>query len=190
MYIVFEGIDGSGKSTLINFLFNWLNSRGYRVFVHKEPSKSKIGELIRRCINENADAYTLALLFAADRYHRINDLKEKISKGIVLADRCFYSSIAYQGVYVDKMWIREINKFAVKPDYVIYLDVSPEVAVKRKKHEKKDLFENVEYLKKVRENYLRLAEEENFVVINAEQSLDVVKKSVLNFVIRIIKERT
>ena len=114
MYICLEGIDGAGKSTQIEFLSEWLIDSGFKVERVVEPTDLEIGLLIRKILT-SPDATSsntqkiLGLLFAADRL----SLMEKIAKyekenKIVISDRSFYSSLAYQD---SKDWILEINKF-------------------------------------------------------------------------------
>lgn len=175
MYICLEGIDGSGKSTQIELLMNWLNECGNEILRVFEPTDSQAGRLIRKMLqnpnatNENFQK-TLALLFAADRIILMEKIQEAEDEGkIVLSDRCFYSSIVYQN---GAEWIKEINKFAKKPDIVLLMDIEPETAISR--CEGKDRFEDVYFLKKIRNRYLELADKEDFMVVNANNGLNKV----------------
>ncbi len=175
MYICLEGIDGSGKSTQIELLMNWLNECGHEILRVFEPTDSQAGRLIRKMLqnpnatNENFQK-TLALLFAADRIILMEKIQEAEDEGkIVLSDRCFYSSIVYQN---GAEWIKEINKFAKKPDIVLLMDIEPETAISR--CEGKDRFEDVHFLKKIRNRYLELADKEDFMVVNANNGLNKV----------------
>jgi dTMP kinase len=185
MYICLEGIDGSGKSTQVEMLINWLRKCGIEVFRVFEPTDSPAGRLIRNMLrnpnatNENFQK-TLALLFAADRIilmHKITEAEKK-SK-IVVSDRCFYSSLAYQN---EADWIAEINKFAKKPDIVLLMDIDPETAISR--CEGKDSFEDIDFLTKIRERYLDLAEKEDFMVVNAKNGLNKVHDDIKRVVAR------
>lgn len=175
MYICLEGIDGSGKSTQIELLMSWLNECGHEILRVFEPTDSQAGRLIRKMLqnpnatNENFQK-TLALLFAADRIILMEKIQEAEDEGkIVLSDRCFYSSIVYQN---GAEWIKEINKFAKKPDIVLLMDIEPETAISR--CEGKDRFEDVYFLKKIRNRYLELADKEDFMVVNANNGLNKV----------------
>jgi dTMP kinase len=175
MYICLEGIDGSGKSTQIELLVNWLNECGHEILRVFEPTDSQAGRLIRKLLqdqnatNENFQK-TLALLFAADRIILMDKIQKAESEGkIVLSDRCFYSSMVYQN---GAEWIKEINKFAKKPDIVLLMDIEPETAISR--CEGKDRFEDVDFLKKIRNRYLELADKEDFMVVNANNGLNKV----------------
>ena len=123
MYIVFEGIDGSGKSTQIQLLKEWLEANGFEVETLVEPTDSEVGRLIRKIL-QRPDALTekvqktLGLLFAADRMLIMDKLEDE-SK-IFISDRSFISSLAYQEPVE---WVEVLNKYAKKPDLIILLDL-------------------------------------------------------------------
>ncbi len=170
MYIVFEGIDGAGKSTQIKMLKEWLEANGFRVETLVEPTDSEIGKLIREML-QRPDAETdklqktLGLLFAADRMLIMDKLEDE-SK-IIISDRSFISSLAYQE---PAEWIEELNKYAKKPDLLLLLDLDPKTSVART--DGKDTFENEEYLTKVRENYLDLAKNYTCEIIDASNGVN------------------
>ena len=122
MYIVFEGIDGAGKSTQINLLKDWLDQNGFDVETVVEPTDSEVGKLIRKIL-QRPDATTdriqktLGLLFAADRMLIMDKLND--DSKVILSDRSFISSLAYQE---PAEWIEQINKYAKEPDLVLLLD--------------------------------------------------------------------
>ena len=123
MYIVFEGIDGAGKSTQIKLLKEWLEANGFSVETLVEPTDSEVGKLIRKMLQHpdaQSDKFqmTLGLLFAADRMLIMDKLEDE-SK-IFISDRSFISSLAYQK-HAD--WIEVLNKYAKKPDLLILLDL-------------------------------------------------------------------
>lgn len=170
MYIVFEGIDGAGKSTQIQLLKGWFEENGLPVETIVEPTDSAIGRLIREYLtNEYASSKQdmLGLLFAADRLVLMDKIKN--SDKIILSDRSFISSLAYQEPYD---WIKIINKYALEPDLVILIDVDVEKSVNRCSGE--DEFENVEFLKNVRENYLNIITDYNHIIINGNNGEDEV----------------
>ena len=123
MYIVFEGIDGAGKTTQIRKTKEWLEQNGHLVETVVEPTDSPVGKLIRKTL-QRKDATTdriqktLGLLFAADRMLIMDELSDE--KKIILSDRSFVSSLAYQQ---PADWISELNKYAKKPDLIILLDL-------------------------------------------------------------------
>ena len=176
MYIVFEGIDGSGKSTQIQMLKEWLEANGFRVETLVEPTDSEVGKLIRKVL-QRPDATTdiiqktLALLFAADRMLIMDKLEDE-SK-IILSDRSFISSLAYQD---PAEWVEVLNKYAKKPDLLILLDLDVKKSVARTSGE--DTFENEEFLTGVKENYLKLAENYEHKIIDANNGVNKVSSDI------------
>ncbi len=176
MYIVFEGIDGAGKSTQIGMLKEWLEANGFRVETLVEPTDSEVGKLIRRIL-QHPDAASdrfqkiLALLFAADRMLIMDKLEDK-SK-IFISDRSFISSLAYQG-FSD--WIEVLNRYAKKPDLLLLLDLDVAKSVARTSG--KDTFENETFLTGVKENYLKLAENYTCEIIDANNGVNKVSSDI------------
>ena len=176
MYIVFEGIDGAGKSTQIQMLKEWLEANGFRVDTLVEPTDSEVGKLIRKIL-QRPDATSerllksLALLFAADRM-LIMDRLEDESK-IIISDRSFISSLAYQK---PAEWVEILNKYAKKPDLWILLDLDVAKSVARTSG--KDTFENEEFLTGVKENYLKLAENGVCEIIDANNGVNKVSSDI------------
>ena len=192
-FIVFEGIDGSGKSTHIKMLAGKLREEGYTVVVTAEPSRDDIGKLIRRYAKRNEErlpAEAEALLFAADRkMHLKKVVLPAIKRGqIVISDRYLHSTLAYQGALgLDLDWIMELNRFALKPDLTILLDILPEYSLERVKR-KKTVFEVTEYLRKVREIYLRYVELGDLVKIDADRSRKVIQSEIHEIVQGFLKK--
>jgi dTMP kinase len=158
-FIVIEGLDGSGKTTQAKLLVERLQKSHNAVYT-TEPSCGRIGSFIRdRCLYEEKrlDCAVEALLFAADRVEHIqNEVAPALDEGkLVVSDRYVYSSLAYQGsagLNID--WINAINKLALKPDLAVFIDVAPEIVLKRL-NRKKSIMETLETQKKVREIYLK-----------------------------------
>lgn len=181
MYICLEGIDGAGKSTQIEFLSQWLIDLGFKVEKVVEPTESEIGLLIRKILT-SPDATSsnnqkkLGLLFAADRLSLMEEIaKYEKEQKIVISDRSFYSSLAYQD---QKDWILEINKFARTPDLAILLDLDVDLAISRCL--KTDEFEKKSFLLDVRKRYIELANnnKNNFKIINANNGPNKVKSNI------------
>ncbi len=176
MYIVFEGIDGAGKSTQIQLLKEWLEDNGFRVETLVEPTDSEVGKLIRKVL-QRPDATTerlqktLGLLFAADRMMIMDKLEDE-SK-IFISDRSFISSLAYQQ---PADWIEILNRYAKKPDLLILLDLDVKKSVARTSG--KDTFENEEFLSEVRKNYLKLAENYEHKIIDANKGINKVSSDI------------
>ena len=176
MYIVFEGIDGAGKSTQIQMLKEWLQDNGFRVETVVEPTDSEVGKLIRQFLQrpdaQSVDVQkTLALLFAADRMLLMDRLNDE-SK-IIISDRSFISSLAYQE---PADWVEVLNKHAKKPDLLILLDLDVSKSVARTS--KKDTFENEEFLTRVKQNYLDLVQDYEHQLIDANNGVNKVSSDI------------
>lgn len=190
-FIVFEGIDGSGISTQTQRLKSLLESQ-YQVktILAKEPSEGPCGVIIRQVLSGRTLGIkdsSLALLFAADRIdHNHNKIIPVLEKGdFVICDRYLWSSYAYQGMHNDPAWIKEINKYAYKPDLTIFIKVRPEVSIQRITGSRfqTELFEKVDILQKVLDNYIELSQEwqnsgEPVVEIDGEQDPDDVEREI------------
>jgi len=190
MFIAFEGIDGSGKTTLAKKLAGYLEETGKKVYLTEEPTKTWIGEDVRRAIEEEKNPYTQALLFFADRAEHVKEIRKKLEEGyIVISDRYVYSTYAYQGAqlyglmkFEDAMeWFRGIYEpMRLDPDVVFYIDIWPEEGISRiYGREKKEKFERVEFLNRVREIYSLLAEEYGFIKIDGMRNVDEVMEDIL-----------
>jgi dTMP kinase len=164
--IVFEGIEGSGKSTASRNLHKFLTStKQFKAIWTREPTTYKIGAFIEEILTGRITVAEVALplLFAADRAdHTKRIISPSIRKGyIVISDRYIHSSLAYQksgmGKVFRKEWLKEINRYAIEPDLVIFLDISPEEGLSRigkwrRIHDDK-FFEDVETQKRIRNAY-------------------------------------
>jgi len=189
LFIVFEGIDGSGTTTQADKIGEYLNSQGIPTHLTSEPTNSLIGGLIRSSLKKHwsISPEGLQLLFAADRAHHLEtEIIPILEKGkVVITDRYYFSSIAYGSVGVfDKEWLFDINKLFIKPDLVIYISVSVESAmqrIKKGRHTQVELFEQKEKLASVIARYESLAKEfDYFVIIDGEGSREKVTKDILN----------
>lgn len=129
MYIVFEGIDGAGKSTFIKEVAEFLKDEWLKVEVVREPSQLFEESLESRdYLIYNEDTW-LALAYAIDRLEIQDDIQTYLENDhIVLSDRSYISSLVYQE---DTDFVREVNSYAIQPDLVIFLDVPPETARER-----------------------------------------------------------
>ena len=192
LFIVFEGVDGGGKSTQIQMLSDFFAGKDYEVELHMEPTHETIGQVLWDYMNSKErsfDPETEALLFAADRIEHGKVIKKALEKGkIVISDRYKHSSFAYQGAAgVDVKWMQSLNKHAMVPDLVILLDIDPDKSLERVSDREKTVFEKNEYLKKVRAEYLRYAEMEELVVVDALQSIEEVHEDILSQVKKLIE---
>ena len=187
VFITFEGGDGSGKSTQIQSVSDWFESRGREVIVTREPGGTELGTEIRRLVQngpEDVDARTEALLYAADRaYHVATVIAPALERGaVVLGDRYIDSSLAYQGAArslgVDE--IASLSAWATRglyPSLTFLLDLPPEVGARRRTDAPDRMErESMDFHERVRHEYLRLADAEpdRFVVIDAVGTVDEV----------------
>jgi len=191
-FICIEGVDGCGKTTQAKILVKNLRHRGFDAVYTTEPSAGKVGKLIRRFVLDRQRRVSTALealLFAADRVDHVgSEVKPLLKQGkIVVCDRYAYSSLAYQGAAgLDLEWIDLINRFALKVDLALFVDVEPEVVVERLKR-KKSVMETVRNLRKVREVYLRLVQQQRLVALDGNRSVREVSESILETVLEKLK---
>ena len=192
-FICLEGLDGSGKTTHSKKLVQNLKYEGFEAIYTTEPSIGELGTFIREIVLEGKKRIPKvleAILFAIDRVeHLEKDVKPLLNEGkIVVSDRSVYSSLAYQGsTELDIDWIKEINRFAISPDLGIYIDVPPEIAVKRIRR-KKSVMERLETQKKVREVYMKFVKNGELKTINGNRYKAEVKQSILNLVLKTLKK--
>ncbi len=183
LFITFEGGDGAGKSTQATLLAQWLNSQGWETVITREPGGTELGQEIRRLLlhEGHVDPRAEALLYAADRAHHIAEkVAPALAQGkVVIGDRYFDSSIAYQGVarQLNKNEIRQISLWAVQglvPHLTILLDI-PVHAGGSRVGAVKDRLEKAgdEFHQAVRQEFLALAEAEpqRIKIIDATQSI-------------------
>ncbi len=188
MLITFEGIDGAGKSTLLKNTVSFLKERGLEVVAYREPGGTPLAEEIReKLLKRDVDPVVELFLFEASRASLV---KEKVipdleSGKIVVLDRFVDSTLAYQGYGrgLDKRLVVELNNLAstgIKPDITFLIDIDPEVALKRLKD--RDRFEEVSFLKKVREGFLEIArqEKERIRVLDGNFPQEDLLKRVIN----------
>ncbi len=194
--IVLEGIDGSGKSTQAKLLYDWLIKEGYKAVLLREPTNGKYGRILREKLKSGKlppdEAYRLFLL------DRIEDVRTNIipalKKGyVVVIDRYFISTIAYQGasgIPIDKI-ISDHKKYGVPiPDIVFVLDIPADEAINRLKRLKRnfDSFEKKDFLEKVRKIYLNVGRyiPTLVIIVDATRNVKEVHELIINYVSRFL----
>ncbi len=191
--IAIEGIDGAGCTTQIELVYNYLIKRGYKVYKTKEPTNNVIGQIIHKALKKDYSFkdQTLALLFAADRHEHMRELENYLKKNyIVLMDRYVLSSIAYQGVSCSPDWIFTLNKYLPSADITVLIDLPPSIALHRidKSRNSHELFEEVNILKKVRNNYLKYIKfMKNSLIIDGTLSIDDVFNKIVKHISLLIE---
>ena len=183
-FIVFEGTDGSGKTTQMKLLAEYLTARGIPVSMTHEPTTSPFGSLLRDCMSGriDTDERTIAALFAADRLDHIqrpaDGMLARLNEGeTVLCDRYYFSSFAYNGGFAPLEWVIELNRPAMeilRPDLVVYLDLPAEDGMARVgRRTERERYENLERQRLIRAKYFEVFErfknEENIAVVASEQ---------------------
>lgn len=196
MLITFEGIDGSGKTSLSKRVAEKLKDRN--VLLTQEPTAFWTGEVVKLAITSKTDPLVELFLFIADHAEHVARLiRPSLDAGkLVISDRYSDSRLAYQGATLEELilnpvdWIRSIqDEFTEVPGLTFLLDIEPEIALDRlKPRENKTKYEKLELLKKVRTNYLSLAKREpkRFIVLDATKSLEELEQIVLNEIYKFI----
>jgi dTMP kinase len=173
--IAFEGIDGSGTTTQSRMMHSALLEKGVPVHLTQEPSEGPVGGLIRQVLTSrlvtrgrtglrSPSWSTLALMFAADRLdHLESEIEPNLEDGVsIITDRYLHSSLVYQSAAAgtDEVldWLWTINRFARQPDLVIFLDVKPTEAQRRRMDRRiiQEIFDDVEMQERIAEQYRKL----------------------------------
>ena len=193
-FIVFEGLDGAGTTTQIKNLARYyeFNKRPY--YITNEPTSNPIGTLIRDVLQKKVSTTpeALALLYAADRHDHLYipayGIERMTEEGrVVMTDRYFYSSIAYQSVQCNPDFVRTINSAFPSPEFIIFIDTPVEECMSRieKRGGVKELFDRAEFLSSVRKNYLKefenLPSGVNLMIIDGSESIDTVEKEIRKY---------
>ena len=204
IFITFEGPDGSGKTTISTYVCEQLTAMGYPVIYSREPGGIDIAEQIRNVVldprNTAMDPKTEALLYTASRrQHFVEKIKPALENNeIVICDRFVESSLAYQGcgrqIGIDEVY--QLNQFAIEgwlPDMTLFLDVSPEVGLKRLETRAfKDRLdqETSDFHKRVYEGYQEVLRRyrDRMCVLDASRGEQEVKEEALRIVLERIKQ--
>ncbi len=189
IFITFEGIDGSGKSTIIGRMKHMMPDA---IFT-SEPT-SFLSDIIK----DEKDAIVITLLFAADRKKHLLKIEEWLEKGkMVISDRYVDSTFAYQIAHANDTfenvyeWIECIHRpFIITPDITFLFILPVDIAMKRIGNREKSLYERKEFLEKVQENYLKIAkrEPERFFIVDATKEIDEIVEICYNKITEKMKE--
>ena len=188
-FIVFEGIDGAGKTTQIERLAERLRAEGRRVAVTAEPTTSVTGKMLREALagRDLRTAAEMAALFVLDRInHNVGEggIEQLLADGVdVICDRYYYSSLAYQGSQTDFEWVKAMNLNCPeirRPDICIFLDLEPKESLRRIRSNRAsdaiEIYETEEILGAVRDTFLAVLDTigDKVAVIDAAHAIDEV----------------
>lgn len=196
-FIVVEGLDGTGKTTQIKILAEYIKAKGKDAQITAEPTAHPTGKLIRRILSGEVKAtpWSLAALFLADRIVHNTSPEDGIEKMLsdektVISDRYYYSTFAYQGHETDLKWAMDMHfncPQVRRPDLVLFLTMAPEKCVERIRANRPDeaieIYENVESLTKISRQFDTvfdiLKDRENIVYIDADGTIEEVSKRLI-----------
>lgn len=204
LFIVMEGPDGSGKTTQINLLEQYLKEAGYECLITREPGGTVIGEEVRKLIlnpeYKEMSPVTEMLLYAASRAQLIHEvIGPALEAGrIVISDRFVDSSIVYQGIArnLGISTVAAVNAPGIgiyRPDGIFFIDLSEAEGIRRKKNQKKlDRMEqeSIDFHHLVSEGYRKvLAERPEVIKIDGGKDIDVIQKKIRNHVDELLKKK-
>lgn len=196
--IVFEGLDGAGTTTQAKLLAQRCRNSGCKVLHTCEPTDSPIGKLIRQVLRGDIKitSRSLAFLFAADRenhlYNDVHGLESAAKRGdIIISDRYFFSSLAYQSIGTPYDEVKSINSFFPFPEIVIYIDTPPDVCIDRiENREDRDDFETLEFQEKVYNSYEKAFQEmplnSHLIRFNGTLEISILEKEIFSAVSQIM----
>lgn len=184
-FVTFEGIDGSGKSTILQLVYEQLKSQGFDIVSTFEPTGTWIGRYVQKCIETDADPFVTAFTFIADRIEHCKQIQKWLDEDkIVLCDRYAESTYAYQGAQLEDVmktpirWLKELSDDRIiVPDRTFVFVINPKQSLVRIQHRDKLIsFEQVSFLKKVHKNYLKLADGDRFYKLDATKTIEELVK--------------
>ena len=204
LFIVLDGMDGSGKSEMVKLLHNYIfsKSKSYKILTTREPTSGRYGREIREILASDKDpkenAEKLLELFIKDRREHVNNSIEPFLKknnggvNIAICDRYYYSTIAFQALQgLDMKMLIEKNKKFLKPDVAFIMDINPEIALERIKHREKEKFEQLDFMRKLRERFLQLPKilKDNIKVIDASREANEVFEDIKKEADKLLQEK-
>ncbi len=194
-FIVIEGLDGAGTTTQKKAIEDELCKAGYKTYSTHEPTDNPIGRVVREVLQGKIKTTpeALAYLYTSDRhdhlYNKEYGLMKELEEGkIIIADRYFFSSIAYQAVECDYEFVNMINSPFPYPELVIFVDTPVADCLDRieKRGEEKELFDKADFLTKVRANYLEVFEDlpkdVKYLKVEGSLSIDEIKQKEIEFI--------
>lgn len=195
MFVTFEGSEGSGKSTQIALLAEYLQAQGYHVLTTREPGGTRIGEQVRECLHDVTNVKMTAeaeiLLYSASRAQLVEEVIRPAlaEQKIVLSDRYADSSLAYQGYgrQLDLETLTTITRFAtggLRPDLTLFLDVDVGAGLERRTSGGEELnrmdLQTLAFYERVRDGYLKMAllEPDRWRIVDANRPVEAIQRDV------------
>ena len=188
-FITFEGIDGSGKSTVSKNVYNKLKLNGFDVALTFEPTNSWIGKIVQKNIETRSDPFVTAFTFIADRIDHCKKIQKWLDSGkIVLCDRYSESTYVYQAAQMQGIidnplkWLKELSTDRIiTPDRTFLFVIEPKVSLARIKHRDSLIpFEKIDFLEKVHKNYLNICKGPRFKHLNGTKTIEELTKICYN----------
>lgn len=180
-FVTFEGIDGSGKTTISRLIYDKLRSDGYNMIWTFEPTDSAVGKYVQECIRSQSDPFVISFTFIADRIQHCKKIQQWLDEDkIVLCDRYAESTYAYQAAQLAGQvknplkWLQELSIGRILvPDRTFLFVIDPKTSLARIQHRKELIpFERLAFLEKVHENYLMVSKKKYFVHLDATKPID------------------
>ena len=197
--IVFEGIEGSGKTTLINYISRYLKTKNIKFIRIREPGGNKNSEIIRKLIlnkKNNFNKLTDLMLYCAARNENIeNLLKQNYKRRIILLDRFTDSTLAYQhyGMGINKSFINKLNKLLLKniKPTITFLNIvnmkNLTLRLKNRKNKNRYDFFKLKFYRKVQSRYLKISKNKSkYILIDSNKNLKYNKKRILDHILKLI----
>ncbi len=184
-FVTFEGIDGSGKSTVSKKVYKKLKSNGFDVVLTYEPTNSWIGKIVQKNIETKSDPFITAFTFIADRIDHCKKIKKWLEEDkIVLCDRYSESTYAYQAAQMQGIidsplkWLKELSADRILiQDRTFLFAIKPEDSLARIQHRDNLIpFEKIDFLKKVHKNYLEICKGSRFKKLDATKTVEDLTK--------------
>jgi len=184
-FVTFEGIDGAGKTTVSRLVAEFLQAKGHAIFLTSEPTKTWLGDAVRRAYDDDVGAVAESFLFLADRAAHVDEIRSHLENGdLVLCDRYADSTYAYQGARLKGIvkdpirFLQQASKeWTLEPDLTLFLRVTPNLGLKRIQGRPTRIrFEELPFLKEVAANYDRLSRSRRFVVLDGARTAEVVAR--------------
>jgi len=192
LFIVVDGLDGSGISTQSALIKDFFRQAGVNAYLTKEPTDNIIGGLIRGTLSGvfKLQPEAVQLLFSADRSHHLSRKIISMLEGgnVVVCDRYLWSTVAFGSLKLERKWLLELNKYAILPDISIFLKVSPQKCVRRISQDRfgLELYEKTRTLTEVWKTYKWLARkfDKKVVVIDGEGKIEEVFERIIKVILK------